>query len=105
MNSQAAHVRHQHLRNANAAVHLLIIFQNGEIGASDSQAGAVDRVKELTFLDTGGGRCRTVADVGTACLEAFEVGAGADLAIQPLAGQPDLQVVRFCRGKAHVAGA
>ena len=34
-----------------------------------------------------------------------EVGAGADLAVEVLAGEPDLEVVGLGGGEAHVAGA
>ena len=68
---------------------------------ADGEAAAVEGVEELGFLRAGG----AVADVGAAGLEGFEVGAGADLAVELLAGKPDLEVVGFGGGEAHVAGA
>ena len=97
----AVHVGDQGVGDADGAVGLLVVLEDGEVGAADGEAAAVEGVQELGLLRAGG----AVADVGAAGLEALEVGAGADLAVELLAGEPDLEVVGLGGGEAHVAGA
>src|ERR1017187_7265809 len=74
------HVGDEDFGDADGAVGLLVVLEDGEIGASDGEAAAVENVDELGFFLAGG----AVADVGAAGLEGFEVGAGADLAVELL---------------------
>ena len=97
------HVGDQRVRDADGAVGLLVVFKDGEVGAADGEAAAVEGVEELGFLGSGSSE----ADVGAAGLEGFEVRAGGDLAVEALAREPDFEVVglrpmrspgRRCRG-------
>ncbi len=97
----AVHVWDEGLGNYDAAVGLLVIFEDGEPGAADGQAAAVERVDELGLARPSW----AVADVGAAGLEGLEVGAGRDFAVEVLAGEPDFEVVGLGGGEAHVAGA
>ncbi len=97
----AVHVGLEGVGDADGAVGLLVVLEDGEIGAADGEAAAVEGVDELGFLGAFG----LVADVGAAGLEALEVGAGGDLAVGLLAGEPDFEVVGLGGAEAHVAGA
>src|ERR1039458_1319392 len=94
------HVGNEGRGDADGAVGLLVVLEDGEVGASDGEAAAVEGVDELGFLLAGGAE----ANVGAAGLKALEVGAGADFAVKLLAGQPDFEVVSFGGeiGRAHV---
>src|SRR2546426_507551 len=94
-----AGVGDERLGNPDGAVLLLEILEDRDEGSAHRQAGAVEGVDELR-LRLGSG---TVPDVGAAGLEILEVGAGGDLPEGLLAREPDLQIVRLGRGKAHVA--
>src|SRR5580692_2009363 len=86
---QTAHIWSQGFWNDDRAVRLLIVLDDREPGAADSQSAAIQRVHELV-LAFGVGRFE--ADVGSAGLEGFEVGAGRNLAIETLARQPDFEI-------------
>ena len=97
----AVHVRDEGVWNFDGAIGLLVVLEDCEVGAAYGQAAAVDGVKEVGFFRAGG----TVFNVCAAGLEGFEVGAGGDLAVEVLSGEPDFEVVGFGGGEAHVAGA
>src|SRR5258708_38445130 len=62
-----AHVRLQRLRNAHAAVGMLIVLQNGNPGTSYRQRAAIQRVKKFSLVLSLG----TVADIRPPCLTRF----------------------------------
>src|SRR5258708_2837010 len=97
----AVHVGHEDVWNFDGAVGLLVVFEDCEIGAAYGEAAAVEGVEEFALLCARG----TIADVGAASLEGFEVRAGGDLAVEVLAREPDFEVVSFGGREAHVAGA
>ena len=49
----AAHVRDEGVRDADGAVGLLVVFEDGEVGASDGETAAVESVDELGFFCAG----------------------------------------------------
>ena len=100
MHGQAAHIGLQHVGDADGAVRLLIILQDGDQRAADGDARAVQRMDEAGVL----GALRAVARIHAAGLEVAAHRAGGNLAIGPLPRQPDLDVVGLLRGEAHVAG-
>ncbi len=68
----AAHVGAQGFGDENGAIGLLVVFHNGDHGAANGEAGAVQGVDEL-------GRSAGLAaeaDIGAAGLEIGAVGAG-----------------------------
>ena len=87
---------------SHGAVGLLVVFEDGEPGAADGQSAAVDGVDEFVFTFAAGG---LEADVGATRLEAFEVGAGRDFAIELLARKPDFEIEGLGGGEAGVGGA
>ena len=99
---EPAHIGAKRFRNEDGAVGLLVVLENGEPGASDGEAAAIDGVDEFGFRFATGG---LETNVGATGLEAFEVGAGRDFAIELLARKPDLKVEGLGRGKAGIASA
>src|SRR5690606_22628654 len=87
-------------RHFDAAIGLLIVFENGDQRAADGEARAVQRVDEL-------GLAFFVAEarVHAARLEIAAVRDRADLAVLALAWEPDLEVIGFARAETHVASA
>src|SRR5208283_1494762 len=71
----------------------------------DGQPAAIQSMHKLGLFGFALRAGRPEADVRAAGLEALEVGARADLAVEALPRQPDFQVVGPGRGEAHVAGA
>src|ERR1700678_633504 len=72
-----AHVWLQRLWNPDRTVRLLGVLEDGQPGAADRQADAVERVDQFAlFL-----RLRLVANICPGRLVGFEVGAGRDLAV------------------------
>src|SRR5215217_1849847 len=96
-----AHVRRERVRHRDAAVLVLIVLHHGDEGATDGDAGAVQRVDETRAFPL----LRAIAGVHAPRLEIGADRARRDLAIGPLPRQPDLDVVGLGRGEAHVAGA
>ncbi len=96
----AVHVGDEDLGDSDAAIGLLVILEDGDVGAPYSEARAIEGVEIFGFFCAGG----AVADVCAAGLEVGEVGTGADLAVEALAGQPDFEVVGLRGAEAHVAG-
>src|ERR1035437_2276006 len=97
----SVHVGDEGVGDADGAVGLLIVFEDGEVGAADGEAAAVEGVDELGFFLAGGFE----ADVGAAGLEGLEVRAGRYFAVEILSGEPDLEVLGFGGREAHVGGA
>ena len=85
----AVHVWDEGLRDFDASVGLLVVFEDREIGSAYGQAAAVEGVEVLGLA----GSSWAISYVGSAGLEGLEVGAGADFAIEVLAGEPDFEVV------------
>src|SRR5690348_11854264 len=98
---QAVHVRTQRCGNGDRSILLLIVLEDGDQGAPDREARAVQRVNEARALLARLAPARLHAPR----LELAAVRAARDLAIGILARQPDLDVVGLLRREAHVAGA
>ena len=96
-----SHVRAKDLGHQHRAVLLLVVLEDGDGGAAHGQAAAVQGVDEarLALL------VRPVADARPPGLVVGAVGAGGDLTVAVLAGQPHLDVVGLGRVRTHVAGA
>ena len=84
------------------AICLLVVFQEGNDGSTDGQTGAVQGMDEARFHLLLASR--PVADIGSPGLKIFEVGAGGDLSIDLLSGQPDLNVIALGRRETDIAG-
>src|SRR5262245_45789501 len=98
---ETTHVGSNRARQQYAAVGLLAVLEQGDQGAADREAGTVQRVHEPGLALALG----AIAGAHPARLEVAAVRAAGDLAIAPLARQPDLNVVRLARGKARIAAA
>ncbi len=99
-NSVNPHVWAQDIGDQDRAICLLIIFDHSDPSAADGEAGAVQRVNEITLSAALG----LVAYAGTARLKGFAVRAGRDFSKFIARGQPDFEVVGLRGGKTHVAG-
>ena len=97
-----AHVGAQDLGHRNGAVGILVVLHDCRHGATDGKARAVEGVDQACALELRG---ILVADVRAAGLEVPAVGAGGDLLVVVVAGQPDLEVIALGCGEANVAGA
>src|SRR6202789_3681259 len=97
----STHVRPQRFRHPYRPIGLLIVFQNRQPRASNSEAAAIQRMDEFGLVPS----LRTEANICAPRLKALEVRAGRYLAIEPLARQPDLKVIGLGCGKAHVSSA
>ena len=51
----AVHVGNEDLGDFDGAVGLLVVFEDGEVGAADGEAAAVEGVEELGFFGSGAG--------------------------------------------------
>src|SRR5260370_22417764 len=96
-----AHVGLQRLRNAHAAVGLLIVLQDRNPCAPYRQGAAVQRVQEFSLAPSLG----TIADIRPPCLKSFKVRARRNLAEQILTGQPDFNVISLGRGESYIGRA
>jgi hypothetical protein len=90
----------QNFGNQNAAVRLLVIFQNRNPSSSDRQTRTVQRVNEFGFraaraLET---------QIHSPRLKISAVRAARNFAVSFLARQPDFDVVSFHRAETHIAG-
>src|SRR5689334_18245477 len=83
---QAVHIGTQDVRDRDRSVLLLIILHDGDQGAADRNAGAVQRVHEACALLAGLAAARLHAPR----LELAAIGAARYLAIGTLPRQPDL---------------
>src|ERR1700674_1624782 len=88
-----AHIRLQRLRNAHAAVGLLIVLQNRNPSTSYRQCAAIQRVQKFSLALSLG----TVADIRPPCLKSFAVRAGRNFAEKILSRQPDFDVISLGR--------
>ena len=82
-----AHVRTKRFGNRHAAVSVLVVFEHGDERAADGEAGTVERVDVLglaIFI--------LEASAHAAGLEGLAVGAGRNLAVGVLRGDPDFKV-------------
>src|SRR6266481_4945640 len=95
-----AHVWAQNVREQDGAIGLLTIFDDGDPGAPDGQAGTVQRVDELA-LAAG---FWLEANCGTARLKGFAVRTGRNFTKFVARRQPDFKVVGFRGSKAHISG-
>ena len=98
---EAAHIGTQDGGDDDGAVGLLVVFEDGHHGTAGGKAGAVQGMHEFRLAAALG----TEADIGAAGLEVHTVGAGRDLAVHALTGQPHFHVVGLGGTEAHVAGA
>src|SRR5579883_1079432 len=96
-----SHIGPQRLGHGNGAVLPLIIFEDGDQRAPDSEPRSVERVHEARPLPV----LRPEARLHAPRLEVAAIGAARDLAVGSLARQPDLDVVGLARGEPHIAGA
>src|SRR4029077_3462617 len=94
------HIRLQRLRNAHAAVGLLIILHDGNPRTPYSQCAAIQRVKKFSLVLSLG----TIADIRAPCLESLEVRARRNLAEKILPRQPDFNVISLGRRESHTGG-
>src|SRR5205085_5953653 len=83
---EAAGVGSERGGNCDRAVGVLVVFQHGDEGAADGEAGAVERMDEFRLAATLG----LVADVRAPAAEVGVGRAGRDFAILVLPGQPYL---------------
>src|SRR5215470_9028952 len=90
---RAFDVRNEGIGHLNASIGPLVVFKNRDQRATDGQTRAVEGVTELGLFTL----CGPEANLRSPRLEIPAVGAGADFAINVLAGQPDLYVVCLCR--------
>ena len=86
-------------RDRDAAVFVLVVFEDRSQRTANSQAGAVQRVHEAHFAVGV-----TETQIGAAALEIEEVGAAGDLTIFAVAWQPDFEVVSLGGAETDVAG-
>src|SRR5271165_6743018 len=86
-----ANVRTQNFGDQHAAIRLLIVLDNGDPGATDGEAAAIQGVHQFALARA----FRTITNVGTTGLEGFKVRARGNLAEQSLARQPHFDVVGF----------
>src|SRR5258708_4512628 len=95
-----AHVRLQRLRNAHAAVGLLIVLQNRHPCTTTRKSAAIKRMKEFSLALALG----RVANIRPPRLKSFEVRAGRNLAEKILPWQPDFNVISLGRRESHIGG-
>src|SRR5260370_19481569 len=100
-NSVNSHVGAKDFRDQNRAICRLIILHDGDPGAAEGEAGAVQSVNEVTLAALFGFE----ANAGPAGLKRFAVRAGRNFAEFAACRQPDFEVVSFRGGKAHVSSA
>src|SRR6202171_1205553 len=96
-----SHVWTQDFRNQDRAIRLLIILHDSDPRAADGEPGTVQGVNEVTLA----GALGLEANAGAAGWKCFAVRTGRDLAEFVARRQPNFDVVGFCRGEPHVAGA
>src|SRR5690554_904313 len=96
-NINPPHVGYQRLRHTNAAIRLLIIFDNSYQCAPHSQARAVQSVHQLRLA------ALRIAEAGlhAAGLKVGAVGAGRNFTKLVLTRYPDLNVIGFTGRKAR----
>src|ERR1700693_4296477 len=90
----------ERLGDSDAAVSLLIIFQNRYHRAADGSAGTVERVHDLGLAL----RVAPEANLRAARLKVGAVRARTDFPVAVLSGQPDLDVIALGCVEADVAG-
>src|SRR5689334_2637981 len=83
---QPARVAPERLGDDDRSVGLLVVLEYRDQGPPHGQARSVQGVHVLRLSL----RLLPVADVRATGLEVLAVGAGGDLAVRPLSGQPDL---------------
>ena len=101
---KSSHIGLQDGWDSDRTVRLLIIFENGDQRAPDSQPGAVQCMNKLRLRIFFAG-LRAPTNARAARLKCLKIAAGRDLAKGLLRREPDLNVVRFRGREAHVAGA
>src|SRR3954469_11834739 len=74
LNDLLAHIGLQHIRDSDAAIGLLVVFQNGDQGAPHRQAGPVQGMQRPLHLALG----IAIARVHAPRLEIAAVGAGGN---------------------------
>ena len=98
--TSSPHVGLQHFGNQHGPVRLLIVFEHRDERAPDRKTRAVERVQQFVLA------LRVLEPrLHPARLERPGVGAGRDLPIGILGGEPDFEIVCLRRRETHVAGA
>ena len=87
-------------RNKDAAVRLLIRFEERDVDAREGCARAIESVAEAVFPIGV-----LVAQVKATGLKVLEVGAAGDFEVTVLAGSPDFDIVGFCAAEPQITGA
>src|SRR5690606_4008394 len=95
-----AHVGDKYVRNPYGTVFLLVVFEDCRQRTANGHPGTVKGMQVFWFFPG----CGTETDPGPARLEILTVRTGRNLPVAPAAGEPDLQVVAFGRGKPHIPG-
>src|SRR5438067_907590 len=90
----------QSLGHHHTPIGLLVVLDDREPRPPHRQSAAIQRVDEFRLA-----LARFALDLRAARLKSFEVRARRDLFIIVLAGEPDLQVIRFRRAESSVRGA
>ena len=91
-----SHIGAERLRNDDAPVRLLVVFQNSEQRSAHCETRAVQGVGELylgIFLIALG----AIANIGSTGLKCLDVATGGDLTEELLRGEPNFDVVGFGR--------
>ena len=86
------------LGDQDASVGLLVILEDRDPRAADSESAAVERVRELGLCSAGSSK----TEIHPASLEIAAIGAARDLAVRLLAWQPNLDVVSLSCTETHV---
>src|SRR5690349_15631892 len=100
-NAVNAHVWAENFRDQDGAVGLLKILDNCNPGAPHGESRTVERVHEVALAAT----FWFEANARAARLKSFTIGTRRDFAKFIARGKPNLDVVGFRRGEAHVASA
>jgi hypothetical protein len=87
--------------DADGAVGLDIVFEDGGEDAWETEGGAVEGMDGVGFASVFG----AVTDASSACLKVGKVGTGGDFEPTFLSACPDFNVVLFGVGESDVAGA
>src|SRR5262249_11839964 len=100
-NAVDAQVGAENLGDPDGAVGLLKILDHRNPSTAHSEAGAVQRMHQVALVAASWFE----ADSGAACLKGLAIGTRRDFAKFVARRKPNLDVVGFCGGEAHVPGA
>jgi hypothetical protein len=91
----------EHFRDSDRAILLLVGLKYGKQCSAHRQTRSIQSVYQLALLLT----FRSETDGAATSLEIEKIGAGRDLPVGLLSGQPYLYIIGLGRGEAKVAGA